>query len=460
MPEPPQDREQQMYISQVLLEGVRSFHGERSVDLSFTGPDDSHAGWTVIAGRNGSGKTTLLRAIVLALGGPARALQLAPATKDWISIGSSVGTVQVELIVDPDVDRPKIGRLPAKGSFWTGLEWRTEVDTERTTEVRPEPLLVKNPSNVRKAAHNASWSEQPVGWFYAAYGPFRRLLGEGSEATRLMLGPLPLARVATLFREDASLAEGVQWLRFHHLRRLEKRPGADEAVTLVLDMLNDGLLPDGFAVDDVDSEGLWLRRGKDRLPLDEMSDGYRAVTALVVDMVRSIIETTLPSGSEAYGRDARGRPRVYTPGVVLIDEVEAHLHVSWQRRIGPWLCEHFPNVQFITTTHSPYVCQAAKPGGLIRLSGPNDPEPPRVLTSVEQRRIIHGTADEAVVSDLFGLESLYTDETRALRYELSRLETRYIVGEAAEPEVQRYEDLREELQSSPLERVHELQPHR
>ena len=46
-------------------------------------------------------------------------------------------------------------------------------------------------------------------------------------------------------------------------------------------------------------------------------------------------------------------------GVILIDEIDAHLHPAWQKRIGFWLKAHFPNIQFIVTTHSPFICQAA-----------------------------------------------------------------------------------------------------
>ena len=48
---------------------------------------------------------------------------------------------------------------------------------------------------------------------------------------------------------------------------------------------------------------------------------------------------------------------------MLIDEIDAHLHIAWQKRIGFWLKEHFPNIQFIVMTHSPFVCQAANREG-------------------------------------------------------------------------------------------------
>lgn len=445
-----------MHVSRLIIDGVRSFANERAIDLDFQRPDGTYPGWTVIAGRNGAGKTTLLRSLVLAIAGPARALQVLPVTQDWINEDSAQADVEVELAYDQVFDRPAAGRLPTRGSMWAGLRWKAPTPEEgvflgRRIEVRPQELMSRNPKNIRKAAWNGSWGEQPNGWFYAGYGPFRRLMGEGADETRLMLGPLPVARVATLFREGASLAESVQWLKFHHLRRLELREGSAKLVEDVIDLLNDGLLPDGFSVDDVDSEGLWIRNGDRRYPLDEMSDGYRAVNALIIDMIRAMHEG---GGASVFTRSADdGRPIIDVPGVVLIDEVEAHLHVSWQRRIGPWMCRHFPNIQFIVTTHSPYVCQAASPNGLIRLAGPGEPQTAEVLDEEEQRRVIHGTGDDAVVSDLFGLESLFTPETLDLRQELAEVEVKVIEGEASPEDEHRYDRLLEELQPSPKARV-------
>ena len=54
-------------------------------------------------------------------------------------------------------------------------------------------------------------------------------------------------------------------------------------------------------------------------------------------------------------------------GVVLIDELELHLHPTWQREVSEKLRRTFPNIQFIATTHSPFVIQALRPGELINL---------------------------------------------------------------------------------------------
>jgi hypothetical protein len=244
--------------------------------------------------------------------------------------------------------------------------------------------------------------------------------------------------MASLFDEEASLAEGVSWLIEQHLRSLENRAGASKLKEVALAVLGDGLLPDGYQVQEVDSDGLWVQRGGHRFPLREMSDGYRTVAALVVDILKQIYE--------AYGSlevtVVDGLTAVIAPGVVIIDEVDAHLHVSWQKRIGGWLKAHFPRTQFIVTTHSPYICQAADQRGLIRLPGPDENTPPQVVDHELYERIVYGSGDDAVMSELFGLDTPYSEQAVKLRRELVDLESAVITGRADEPTVRRYEELR------------------
>jgi len=178
-----------------------------------------------------------------------------------------------------------------------------------------------------------------------------------------------------LFDEDVSLVEGVDWLVEQHLYRLEERPGAQEILDAATAIIGDGMLPDGYQVCKVNSDGLWIRQGEDEFPLRQMSDGYRTVTALVVDIIRQM-SIAFNNLQISYQDD---RPTLPYPGIVLIDEVDSHLHVSWQKSIGDWMKAHFPLVQFIVTSHSPYVCQSADPGGLIRLAGPDEPRGPQVV---------------------------------------------------------------------------------
>jgi energy-coupling factor transporter ATP-binding protein EcfA2 len=441
-----------MYISEVRLRDIRGFHDERDVNLTLTRPDGSHAGWTVIAGRNGSGKTSLLRAIALAVSGPAVARSLIPDFGSWISSGKSVASAELFLSYDPNFEGfVGGGRTPSENKFDVGLEWHlAEGPTAYSRSGQPS-LRDSQWNNGRTLQNRGPWQDNPAGWFCAAYGPFRRLVGGGGDAQRLMLSPGPVARLVSLFHEDASLAEGVGWLIDQHLRALERKPGADDLKLAVLKILDDGLLPDEYKIEGLDSDGLWVVRHDLRFPLREMSDGYRTVVALVVDLIKQL--------ADAYGQlnitTTGGVVQVNLPGVVIVDEIDAHLHVSWQQRIGPWLKQHFPLIQFIVTTHSPYVCQAADPGGLIRLPGPDEAEPPRIVAEDLYERIVYGTGDDAVLSELFGLDTPYSSRAVVLREQLAELEFQVASGLADERSLREWRELRETLSSSPAARVDE-----
>ncbi|MBP2331190.1 hypothetical protein JOF56_011575 [Kibdelosporangium banguiense] len=444
-----------MYVSRVRLRNIKGFHGVREVDLDLRRPDGTYAGWTVLAGRNGSGKTSLLRGIALALGGPAVARNLVADFDNWISAGAPEAQAEVLVHFDSAWEKFKSGRPPAT-PFWAGLQW-TAPDINGNVFQRPvQPSLgeFNSSSKARTAARRGPWQDNPTGWFSAAYGPFRRLVGGTGDAQRLMLTSGPVARMASLFHEDASLAEGVSWLIEQHLRSLEKRPGAKQLKEGALSILGDGLLPDDYRIESVDSDGLWVNSDGRRFPLREMSDGYRTVVSLVVDLLKQMYEAygELPLFDDLFAKT----PVVTAPGVVIIDEVDAHLHVSWQKRIGAWLKSHFPAVQFIVTTHSPYICQAADPGGLIRLPGPDQPEAPEIVGTDLWERIVYGTGDDAVLSDLFGLDTAYSDKANALREELVSLEMLVLEGTANREQQTRYDELKSMLTSSPVTRVGEV----
>lgn len=94
---------------------------------------------------------------------------------------------------------------------------------------------------------------------------------------------------------------------------------------------------------------------------ENMSDGYRNTIAIAADLA---IKATMLNPH--LGLDALS----HTPGIVLIDELDLHLHPTWQRRIADNLRDTFPNVQFICTSHSPFIVQSLRSGEeLIVLDG-------------------------------------------------------------------------------------------
>jgi AAA domain, putative AbiEii toxin, Type IV TA system/AAA domain len=444
-----------MYISRVRLENIRGFSGPRNVDLTLTRPDGSHAGWTVLAGRNGSGKTSLLRAIALSVGGPLIAPNLIPDFRTWMTAGLPDSSTELQLVAAPEDFQPENGQRAR--DLEVTMRWAVDADRE-TSRPGSQPVMSSNisinPSDDVPTAlfPKSPWQADPIGWFCSAYGPFRRLVGGSAEAQRLMSTPGPVARLASLFYEDAALTEGVQWLIDKHLRALEGASWADALKMAAMQLLADGLLPDDYEIADINSDGLLVISRGHRFPLREMSDGYRSVAALVVDVIKQFHDCY----GDLYFEVRGGVPMITAPGVVIVDEVDAHLHVSWQRRVGTWLKTHFPNIQFIVTTHSPYICQAADPGGLIRLPGPSEDEPPQVVDQDLYDRVVYGSGDDAVLSELFGLETPYSQRAEDLRRELVPLEMSVLAGEASEADIERYGKLRRLLNSSPSARSDEV----
>lgn len=440
-----------MYIHRVVIENVRGFRsGERKVDIVFARPSGGYAGWTVVAGRNGAGKSSFLRSIALSVAGPSAARSLQESFSGWIREGETKATVATQIAFDARDRFERTGRLPVS-TFWTGLQWEGAAGQE--------PALSEYQLNkkMKQTPERGPWSEDPKGWFLAGYGPFRRLTGHASDAQRLMVGPNHVPRLVSLFREDASLVEAAQWLKDIYLRRLEKKPGADLLEKHTLEFLNDGMLPDGVRIERIDSDGLWVKKDGATLPLRDLSDGYRTAIALVLDIIRHM--------HKAYGEfyvsevrkndtplDPASERRFLTvpyPGVVLIDEIDVHLHVTWQQRIGYWLKERFPCVQFIVSSHSPFICQAADAGGLIRLPAPGEECKAEVVPPSLHRKVVLGTADDAVLSALFGLESTRSELSRQLLSELAVLEAKALQGRATDNEAKRLRQLQMELPLGP-----------
>jgi predicted ATP-binding protein involved in virulence len=112
--------------------------------------------------------------------------------------------------------------------------------------------------------------------------------------------------------------------------------------------------------------------------LTQLSDGYSAVLTIVTELILRMEAT----GNKAY--DAQG--------VVLIDEIETHLHVALQKKIMPFLCAFFPNIQFIVTTHSPFVISSISNA---------------VVCDLETREVINdlsGYSYEALVESYFNVD--------------------------------------------------------
>jgi energy-coupling factor transporter ATP-binding protein EcfA2 len=406
-----------MYIDKVRLTNIRGF---RDLEFSFDRGNGTYAGWTVLTGDNGSGKSTVLKAMALSLIGLRAAGGLQPSFRRWVHSGEPRGVIAVDGI--------------------HGQQKRFDVAIRLLeNDGHPEPTLSDSFGPVQPEQFKRLL-DRPDDWFACGYGPFRRVSSSSPEAHALMASPTT-ERFVTMFQESASLAETDQWLRQLNYKRLEGKLVEAQTLELVTHLLNDEFLPNQIRVKRVDSDGLWLEdRNGVELSWSEMSDGYRSALALLSDILRHLINHY--GIGDLATRDADGKLFITRSGVVLIDEIDAHLHPEWQREIGFWLKKRFPNIQFIVTSHSPLICQAADPNGLFVLPEPGSDEPARALTPEEYQEVITSKSDTILRSPAFGLRNTRSDMVVEKRARYSRLQSRLKqLGSLPEPDQQELVEL-------------------
>lgn len=138
-----------------------------------------------------------------------------------------------------------------------------------------------------------------------------------------------------------------------------------------------------------DNEGrLFVRAHGRDTPLDQLSDGYRSLMAMVLNVMRGMLEE--------WGDLENAR------GLVLIDEIETHLHPRWKLRVVSALRRAMPNVQFIATTHDP-LCLRGMREGEVQVLVRDDNQQIQALEGLPDVRGLR--AEQLLTSDYFGLSS-------------------------------------------------------
>ena len=397
-----------MYVKSIHLENVKGF---KDLPLDFERPDHTFRGWTVLVGGNATGKSTLLKAIALGMLGPDAGRQLIVSPTGWISLKESRAEARLKIRLDKRFDSFKPGGAPPVGDFDAGVRWSIDTKDMRDSresvvpEFRAIPFQNANRTKIL-SAQRGPWNPNAAGWFCAGYGPMRRLSGSSTESMRFSLPGGAMSRFVTLFREDAALSESEAWLKLNHSRQIEsKSTELAEMLSGVQELLGDGLLPHGMKVASITVDHVYVKDGRGvELPLRDVSDGCRSIYATVLDLIHNMAEVYGSTG--LFFRDQSGRVVVQKPGVVLIDEIEAHLHPQWQLEIPEWLKVHFPEVQFIVATHSPLVAQAADPNGVFVLPSQDDLDrQPRRLDEHEYEKLRLRKAEKTLLGTAFGLKT-------------------------------------------------------
>ena len=206
---------------------------------------------------------------------------------------------------------------------------------------------------------------------------------------------------------------------------------------------NDLLLP-GITFRGMMAAGPVFRDGNGHdVAVTQLSDGFRSVLSLAFELIRQLVEVYGLARVFPVG----GAPGVIDlPGVVLIDEVDIHLHPTWQTRIGQSLTRCFPKLQFIVTTHSPLICRAVTEttGSIWRLPTPGQGEQVEEVTGVERDRLRLGTVLDAYGTGLFGgPEVEQAEEAVRMLEELAELDGKQLFGKTTPEEDQRLQVLRQ-----------------
>lgn len=345
---------------------------------------------TVLLGENGSGKTTVVEALASLTWGDDEGLPEFPLSRKARS-----GEMA---LYEKESDKPA-------ASFRSGRAARRRLPNDR---------------------------------YLLAYGRYRRVFFPDSETETVRSSPAldldelarraSAKRTSTLFRPDNGLLRDLS----RYLAAINLAGQSDPRLAGAWNRLDRSLAELGQGI-----AGIKMERGKyayvpkvicNGIPLDlrELSDGYQALLVIVFDLVLRYF----------YQFSGQDDP-LLASALVVIDEVDLHLHPRWQRTVAAQLTTLFPNTQFVLTTHSPAIVQGAidsrrkivtlrKEGGRAVARTLSK----RVLSELEGA----GIGSVLLEEKLFGVTSRYSPKYSQVEERVARLQERIERGSASDEE--------------------------
>lgn len=313
------DKNNHSYFSSLQLGGIKCFKDIQTLDLSDgTG---NYAPWTIILGDNGTGKTTLLKALD-----------------------------RMQPKVETDAKYSNILPLYSQNSKLTNN--RHYIKLEFWTNGIPESYHVSYFPDQWGSDGGSTGNNYA---FLISYGASRRM----SREPRLSNNNFNIDRITSLFDESIDLINAEEWYLQKFLKFKTSENGIkiklEQQLSLIKKVLID-FLPDvlDLRIKEIktvnDKSALEVKINENEwINLRELSFGYQTLTALIVDIASKMMEQYPNSDNP-----------LEEPVVILIDEIDLHLHPKWQRTVIDKLSNHFPKAQFIATAHSPLIVQVAQ----------------------------------------------------------------------------------------------------
>ncbi|MGG5578110.1 AAA family ATPase [Myroides sp. C15-4] len=330
---------------------IKNFRGYTDLKV------DLQPHFNLIIGDNGSGKTALLQALTVAMSSYFLGIRNVYARgiyKNDVRIATYEYSEEYQFPVEVSA----CGNINGVDLCWSRA--LNGLGNSRTT--------TKDAKEVQDYASDLQHiitSGENVNLPLLAYYATGRLFDEARDVESKKVDE-PKVHIASRFRAYDKCLESKstykqfhKWFKAKELSRIQKRT-EDIALNLVQEAVINNI-PNCrnfyFEFDPDKPQGLKVELTDGRiLPFTYLSDGTRNFFALISDIAYKAV---------TLNPHLRERALLETEGIVLIDELDLHLHPEWQRRIVEALKKTFPKIQFICTTHSPFIIQATEENELL-----------------------------------------------------------------------------------------------